>query len=57
MPTLREEAKTLLENKGAIVVNKVSKQTSFLLMGNTGRHEITAKMEKSHQLGVKIITL
>lgn len=57
LPIPRKEAKTLLENKGAIVVNKVSKQTSFLLMGNTERYKLTAKMKRAHQLGVKIIAL
>lgn len=57
LPIPRSNVKILLESKGAIVMGTVSKQTSFLFMGNTGRYEITSKMEKAHRLGVKIITL
>ncbi|EOB2807383.1 BRCT domain-containing protein [Vibrio parahaemolyticus] len=57
LPLPRSDAKALLESKGAIVVGSVSKQTSFLFMGNTGRYEITEKMKKAHNLGVKVITL
>jgi hypothetical protein len=57
LPIPRSNVKFLLESKGAIVMGTVSKQTSFLFMGNTGRYEITSKMEKAHCLGVKIITL
>lgn len=38
-------------------MGSVGEQISFLFMGNTGRHEITEKMQKAHGLGVKIITL
>lgn len=57
LPIPRADAKSLLESHGAIVMGSVGKQTSFLFMGNTGRHEITTKMKKAHDLGVKIITL
>ena len=57
LPLSRSEAKALLESKGAIVGGSVNKHTSFLFMGNTGRYEITEKMKKAHNLGVKIITL
>lgn len=57
LPLPRNEAKALLESKGATVVGSVSRNTSFLFMGNTGRYEITSKMQKAHGLGVKIITL
>jgi hypothetical protein len=57
LPIPRADAKSLLESHGAIVMGSVGKQTSFLFMGNTGRHEITTKMKKAHGLGVKIITL
>lgn len=57
LPIPRSNVKILLESKGAIVMGSVSKQTSFLFMGDTGRYEITSKMEKAHRLGVKIITL
>ena len=57
LPIPRADAKSLLESHGAIVMGSVGKQTSFLFMGNTGRHEITSKMKKAHDLGVKIITL
>lgn len=57
LPIPRADAKALLESHGAIVMGSVGKQTSFLFMGNTGRHEITTKMQKAHDLGVKIITL
>ncbi|ARP38917.1 BRCT domain-containing protein [Vibrio sp. 10N.261.46.E11] len=57
LPISRANAKSLLEGKGAIVMGTVGKQTSFLFMGNTGRYEITSKMKKAHDLGVKIITL
>jgi len=57
LPIPRSDAKSLLESNGAIVMGSVGKQTSFLFMGNTGRHEITTKMKKAHSLGVKIITL
>ncbi|WP_041058859.1 BRCT domain-containing protein [Vibrio owensii] len=57
LPLPRSDAKALLESKGAIVVGSVSKHTSFLFMGNTGRYEITDKMKKAHDFGVKIITL
>ncbi|GAB3535118.1 anti-phage protein GapS2 [Photobacterium alginatilyticum] len=57
LPISRSKVKCLLESKGAIVMGTVSKQTSFLFMGNTGRYEITSKMKKAHSLGVKIITL
>jgi DNA ligase (NAD+) len=57
LPIPRANVKSLLEGKGAIVMGTVGKQTSFLFMGNTGRYEITSKMKKAHNLGVKIITL
>lgn len=57
LPIPRSKVKFLLESKGAIVMGTVSKQTSFLFMGNTGKYEITSKMKKAHGLGVKIITL
>ncbi|WP_017189349.1 BRCT domain-containing protein [Vibrio harveyi] len=57
LPLPRNEARALLESKGAIVVGSVNRNTSFLFMGNTGKYEITSKMKKAHDLGVKIITL
>jgi len=57
LPIPRADAKSILESHGAIVMGSVGKQTSFLFMGNTGRYEITSKMKKAHDLGVKIITL
>lgn len=57
LPLPRAEVKALLESKGAIVMGSVSSQTTFLFMGNTRKHEITSKMKKAHDLGVKIITL
>lgn len=57
LPLPRAEVKAMLEHKGAIVMGSVSRQTTFLFMGNTGRFEITSKMKKAHDLGVKIITL
>ncbi|WP_045422422.1 BRCT domain-containing protein [Vibrio jasicida] len=57
LPLPRKEAKALLESKGAVVVGSVNKQTTYLFMGNTGRHEITEKMKKAHSFGVKIITI
>lgn len=57
LPLSRSAAKGLLESKGAIVMGSVTKQTSILFMGNTGKYEITSKMKKAHDLGVKIITL
>jgi DNA ligase (NAD+) len=57
LPLSRAEIKSLLESKGAIVTGSVSSQTSFLFMGNTGKYEITSKMQRAHDLGVKIITL
>ncbi|MBE4306355.1 BRCT domain-containing protein [Vibrio parahaemolyticus] len=57
LPLPRSEARALLESKGATVVGSVSRNTSFLFMGNTGKYEITSKMQKAHDLGVKIITL
>ncbi|NQZ91273.1 MAG: DNA ligase [Moritella sp.] len=57
LPIPRADAKSLLESHGALVMGSVGKQTSFLFMGNTGRHEITSKMKKAHSLGVNIITL
>lgn len=57
LPIPRAHVKYLLESKGAIVMGNVSKQTKYLFMGQTGRHEITSKMKKAHSLGVKIITL
>lgn len=57
LPLPRSEFKSLLESKGATVVGSVSRKTSFLFMGNTGRHEITSKMTQAHLAGVKIITL
>jgi DNA ligase (NAD+) len=57
LPLSRAEIKYLLESKGAIVVGAVTSQTTFLFMGNTGRYEITSKMKKAHEFGVKIITL
>ncbi|SGY86603.1 DNA ligase [Moritella viscosa] len=57
LPIPRADAKSILESHGAIVMGSVGKQTSFLFMGNTGRYEITSKMKRAHDLGVKIITL
>lgn len=57
LPIPRADMKGLLESKGAIVVGTVSPNTAYLFMGNTGRFEITSKMEKAHELGVKIITM
>lgn len=57
LPLPRAEVNSLLESKGAIVMGSVSSKTTFLFMGNTGRYEITSKMKKAHDLGVKIITL
>ncbi|PCH96916.1 MAG: DNA ligase [Gammaproteobacteria bacterium] len=57
LPLPRAEVKAILESKGAIVVGSVSSQTTFLFMGNTGKYEVTSKMKKAHDLGVKIITL
>ncbi|WP_232323289.1 anti-phage protein GapS2 [Photobacterium sp. J15] len=57
LPLPRAEVKSLLESKGATVMGSVSSRTSFLFMGNTGKYEITSKMKKAHDLGVKIITL
>ncbi|GAD81143.1 anti-phage protein GapS2 [Vibrio ezurae] len=57
LPLSRAKIKSLLESKGATVMGSVSSQTSFLFMGNTGKYEITSKMKKAHNLGVKIITL
>ena len=57
LPIPRSNAKSLLESKGATVMGNISKQTSFLFMGYTGRHEITSKMARAHSLGVKIIAL
>ncbi|MFI3247035.1 MAG: BRCT domain-containing protein [Ferrimonas sp.] len=57
LPIPRANVKSLLEDKGAFVMENISNQTSFLFMGNTGRYEITSKMKKAHDLGVKIITL
>ncbi|WP_418114702.1 BRCT domain-containing protein [Vibrio scophthalmi] len=54
---MRGSLRALLESKGAIVVGSVNRNTSFLFMGNTGKYEITSKMKKAHDLGVKIITL
>ena len=56
LPLSRVKAKYLLESKGAIVVSVVSSRTSFLFMGDTGRHEVTSKMKMAHKFGVKIIT-
>ncbi len=53
----RAQIKALLESKGATVLGSVSRNTSFLFMGNTGRYEVTGKMKKAHELGVKVITL
>lgn len=57
LPISRSEMKSLLENKGASVVGSVSRNTAYLFMGNTGKFEVTSKMKKAHELGVKIITL
>lgn len=57
LPIPRRNMISLLESKGASVVGSISKQTSFLFMGNTGRYEITSKMKKAHSMGVKIISL
>lgn len=57
LPVPRQSMISLLESKGASVTGSISKQTTFLLMGNTGRYEITSKMKKAHSLGVKVITL
>lgn len=53
----RAQIKGLLESKGATVLGAVSRNTSFLFMGNTGRYEVTGKMKKAHEFGVKVITL
>ncbi|GCF89277.1 BRCT domain-containing protein [Shewanella sp. M-Br] len=53
----RAEMKSLLESKGAVVMGAVSRNTAYLFMGNTGEYGITGKMQKAHELGVKIITL
>lgn len=57
LPLSRADLKGLLESKGAIVVGTVSRNTAYLFMGNTGRFEITSKMAKAHEFGVKIITM
>lgn len=56
-PLPRSQVKSLLEDKGAKVMGAVSKNTAFLFMGNTGRYEVTSKMKKAYELGVKVITL
>ncbi|ELZ5772607.1 DNA ligase [Vibrio metschnikovii] len=57
LPLPRAQVKSMLEDKGAIVMGSISKHSSFLIMGDTGKYEITSKMKKAHELGVKIITL
>ncbi|EKO3924427.1 DNA ligase [Vibrio metschnikovii] len=57
LPLPRAQVKSMLEGKGAIVMESISKNSSFLIMGDTGKYEITSKMKKAHELGVKIITL
>lgn len=57
LPVPRQSMISLLESKGASVTGSISKQTSILFMGNTGRYEITSKMKKAHSFGVKVITL
>lgn len=57
LPIPRAKFKSMLEGKGAMVVGTVGKQTAYLFMGDTGKHEITSKMQRAHELGVKIITL
>ncbi len=57
LPLPRAEIKSLLESKGAVVMGSVSSKTTFLFMGDTGKYEITSKMKKAHDCGVKIITL
>ncbi|EPR4993572.1 BRCT domain-containing protein [Vibrio navarrensis] len=57
LPIPRAEAKALFESKGAIVVSAVNKKTSYLFMGNTGHYEVTDKMKRAHDFGIKIITL
>lgn len=57
LPLPRSTVKAMLESNGATVMGSVGKQTAFLFMGDTGKYEITSKMKKAHDLGVKIITL
>ena len=53
MPTLkRSEAQSLIEENGGEAVSSVSKNTTFVLLGeNAG-----SKYEKARELGIKIIT-
>ena len=53
LPTLkRSEAQNLIEENGGEAVSSVSKNTTFVLLGeNAG-----SKFEKAKELGIKIIT-
>lgn len=57
LPAPRAKVKELLEEKGATVLGGVSKKLDLLIMGDTGKFEITSKMQKAHELGVKIVTV
>lgn len=48
----REEFKTLIENAGGHIVGSVSKKTDYVLAGE----ETGSKLEKAHELGVRVIS-
>jgi DNA ligase (NAD+) len=53
LPTLtRDEAKTLIEQHGGSVKTSISKQTSYLLAGESAG----SKLDKAQKLGIPILT-
>ncbi|MDR0676814.1 MAG: NAD-dependent DNA ligase LigA, partial [Elusimicrobiota bacterium] len=51
----RDKLKNLIEKNGGQVINSVSKNTDFLLLGKNDLTKKSAKHEKAIELGIKII--
>ena len=53
MPTYsRKELEIMIENAGGRITSSISSKTTFLVVGD----KPGSKLQKAHQLGVKIIT-
>lgn len=57
LPIPRADFKKILEDKGSNVFGGISKKIDLLIMGDTGAFEITSKMKKAQELGIKIVTV
>lgn len=57
LPFPRSKIKEQLEDKGAIISESINKKVDFLIMGDTGKFEVTSKMKKAQDLGIRIVTV